>query len=125
VLLLADGCPEAYVAWSAIKRTLLLRDTANITAANRMTRPTRLRRLLGVRPEGVADLTRRDRRFTERQRQILRLLAADKLDKEIAAELGLSYRTIRSHVERMFRMCAVRGRAGLVAVWLGHVPFDE
>jgi len=75
--------------------------------------------------EGVGNLTPGRRRFTERQCQILRLLAADKLDKEIAAELGLSYRTIRSHVERMFRMCAVHGRAGLVAVWLGHVAADK
>ncbi len=59
-------------------------------------------------------------RFTVRQSEILCLLAADKLDKEIAAELGLSYRTVRSHLERMFRMCDVRSRAGLLAVWLSH-----
>jgi DNA-binding CsgD family transcriptional regulator len=57
-------------------------------------------------------------RTTPRQSQILDLAAADLSDKEIAASLGLSISTIRTHLERFYGANAVHGRTGAVALWL-------
>jgi DNA-binding CsgD family transcriptional regulator len=57
-------------------------------------------------------------RATPRQRQILNLAASDLSDKEIAARLGLSISTIRTHLERFYAANGVHSRTGAVGLWL-------
>jgi DNA-binding CsgD family transcriptional regulator len=46
------------------------------------------------------------------------LVATDHSDKEIAFALGISRRTVRTHLERFYRTHSVHSRAGAVARWL-------
>jgi DNA-binding CsgD family transcriptional regulator len=62
----------------------------------------------------------RAKAITGRQREILELLAAGLTDKQIAARLGISYRTVRSHIEALEEVLEVHSRAGLVGRWLGQ-----
>lgn len=39
-------------------------------------------------------------------------------DKQIALHLGVSYRTIRTHLERLFRDHGLHNRATALACWL-------
>ncbi|MGV8855759.1 MAG: LuxR C-terminal-related transcriptional regulator [Devosia sp.] len=53
--------------------------------------------------------------ITGRQRQILTLVAQGKTNAVIAAEIGLSRRTVEAHRLRMMRTAGVRNTAALVA----------
>lgn len=55
---------------------------------------------------------------TPRQAQILRLIAGGLSDKQIAARLGVSPRTVQTHLVRLFREHGVHTRAAAVAYWL-------
>jgi DNA-binding CsgD family transcriptional regulator len=55
---------------------------------------------------------------SQRQEQILRLVAAGLSDKEIAAHLKVSPHTVRSHLQRLYRERGFRNRAEAVAAWL-------
>jgi DNA-binding NarL/FixJ family response regulator len=57
-------------------------------------------------------------RYTFRERQILYLMAADRSDKQIALQLGISSHTLRSHVDRLFRRHCLHSRAAAVAAWI-------
>jgi GAF domain-containing protein len=54
-------------------------------------------------------------RLTRREREIVRLLAADRTGPEIAAALGLSVHTVRHHIERLKRRCGQRTLHGLTS----------
>jgi predicted ATPase/DNA-binding CsgD family transcriptional regulator len=56
-------------------------------------------------------------RLPRRQVDVLNLAAAGLTDKEIAARLGISLRTVRTYLERLYRRQGVRGRTQLVARW--------
>ncbi|MFI9154612.1 LuxR C-terminal-related transcriptional regulator [Streptomyces sp. NPDC053367] len=53
-----------------------------------------------------------------RQRQILSLIAEGCSDKEIARRLGVSARTVDSHLQRLYLRYQVHTRAAMVAKWL-------
>ena len=53
-----------------------------------------------------------------RQAEILNLVADGLSDKQIANQLGLSYGTVRTHLERFFTTSGVRDRAGAAALWV-------
>jgi DNA-binding CsgD family transcriptional regulator len=55
---------------------------------------------------------------TPRQAEILSLVARGMGDKEIAENLGVAPRTIRTHLERLFREYGLSSRSEAVAVWL-------
>ena len=57
-------------------------------------------------------------RLPARQREILRLASQGRSDKEIARTLGVSYYTVRTHLERLYQTHEVKGRTALVALWL-------
>jgi DNA-binding NarL/FixJ family response regulator len=59
--------------------------------------------------------------LTERERQVLDLLARGRIYKEIAAELGMSVATIRSHIFHTYQKLHVRTRAEAVRRW--RLPF--
>ena len=66
-------------------------------------------------------LSRRDaaaaHALTGRELEVSRLLARGKTNKEIAARLGISSRTVQTHVANIFDKLGVRNRAG-AATWL-------
>jgi DNA-binding NarL/FixJ family response regulator len=62
--------------------------------------------------------------ITERERQVLQLLAEGRSNKEIAARLELSPNTVKTHIARLFEKLRVtrRTEAILLARELGLVP---
>jgi LuxR family transcriptional regulator of csgAB operon len=63
---------------------------------------------------GVAQLNRRRlRAFTAREALILGLVERGMCDKEIAAVLGVSQRTVRFHLQNIFAKLGVHGRQGV------------
>lgn len=58
------------------------------------------------------------REVTPRQQQVLDALVRGATNKEIAARLGCSVKTIEFHLDRLFDKFGVRTRAGLVGVVL-------
>ena len=62
--------------------------------------------------------------ITEREREVLQLLASGRSNKEIAARLELSPNTVKTHVARLFEKLRVarRTEAILLARELGLVP---
>ena len=56
--------------------------------------------------------------FTARQNEIVALIASGLSDKQIAVCLGLSPRTVRTHLERLYRIHALHSRTAAVAKWL-------
>src|SRR5258705_1704557 len=68
----------------------------------------------------------RRQRFSPRESEIVRLIALGLEDKEIANRLGISRRTVRTHLERLFEDLDVHSRAAAVYLWLGSgVAGDE
>jgi DNA-binding CsgD family transcriptional regulator len=57
-------------------------------------------------------------RATPRQSQVLSLIAAGLSDKEIAARLGMSPRTVRTHLERILRQHGLSSRTEAATAWL-------
>lgn len=78
------------------------------------------------RPEAFAPNARAQSSLgiTEREQEVLQLLADGRSNKEIAARLGLSPNTVKSHVARLFEKLRVarRTQAILLARELGLVP---
>ena len=64
-------------------------------------------------PDGVSSLT-------PAERKVLRLVASDRTSKEIAAELGVSVRTIDSHRARITRKLGLSGAHSLVKFAFEH-----
>jgi DNA-binding NarL/FixJ family response regulator len=71
-------------------------------------------RLLSSRREGRA--ADRISELTSRELDVLRLVAAGKANKQIAAELGISERTARTHVSRILRKLRLTSRTQ-AALW--------
>ena len=65
--------------------------------------------------------------LTERETEVLRLLAVGKANKEIARELGVGEQTVKSHVSNILAKLGVQSRtqAALHAARIGLVPADQ
>ena len=59
---------------------------------------------------GISDKTNGQILVTERQKQVLNLLALGKSNKQIAQQLGVSESTIKRHVYNMYKIMAVNNR---------------
>jgi DNA-binding CsgD family transcriptional regulator len=55
--------------------------------------------------------------LTRRQAQILALAANGLSDKEIAKRLGVAFRTVRTHFEKLYRDRGIRNRSQAIALW--------
>lgn len=53
--------------------------------------------------------------LTGREREVLRAIAEGHANREVAAQLGISERTVQKHVENIFRKLEVRDRVGAVS----------
>jgi DNA-binding NarL/FixJ family response regulator len=69
-----------------------------------------------VSAEVLVPVRRKD--FSPRQSEILSLMAEGFSDKEIARKIGISYPTVRTHIDRVFRDYGLRNRTEAVATWL-------
>ena len=63
-------------------------------------------------------LERLRRSLSERYARVLDELLAGGSEKEIAAELGLSVRTVHKYVEHVYRVFSVSSRGELMALWI-------
>lgn len=61
-----------------------------------------------------------DTRLTPSQRRVLALLLTAAKEADIAATLKLSPGTVHQYAVELYRKLGVRGRAGLLSLWLGH-----
>jgi len=58
--------------------------------------------------------------LSERERQVLDGLAAGRLYKQIAQQMGVSIHTVRSYIRRIYEKLHVRSRTEAVAKYLGY-----
>jgi pimeloyl-ACP methyl ester carboxylesterase/DNA-binding CsgD family transcriptional regulator len=68
-----------------------------------------------ARPPGAAPSSTPVRPLTNRQLEVLRMVAAGESNGQIAARLGLSINTIERHVANLYRKIDARGRADATA----------
>ena len=61
--------------------------------------------------------------LTEREVEVLRLVAGGQTNKEIAGELVLSVRTVERHIGNIYKKIGARGRADAAAYTLTHGLF--
>ena len=64
-------------------------------------------------------------RLTPRELQVLRLISAGKLNKEIALELDISIKTVETHISHIFRKLRVHNRTEAAAWALQHGMTDD
>lgn len=61
-------------------------------------------------PEKIEELHKAAKTLTEREIEILNLIAAGKTNKEIADELFISYKTVKNHVYNLFSKLGIHTR---------------
>ncbi|HET7365999.1 MAG TPA: response regulator transcription factor [Burkholderiales bacterium] len=64
----------------------------------------------------LAEMQARYRALTEREREVFRLVVAGRLNKQIAAELGLSVVTVKVHRGQLMRKMAAKSIVDLVRI---------
>lgn len=77
------------------------------------------------RPDPLRGSTAPRTRLTDRERQVLALLARGATNREIAAELGVSGHTVKTHVRHVLEKLHVRNRAEAAAFAAGNRVGDE
>jgi DNA-binding NarL/FixJ family response regulator len=66
--------------------------------------------------------------LSEREHEVLAVVAQDKTDREIASELGIRERTVRAHVSRIILKLGVASRVGAAVAlveWKLRAEFDS
>ena len=64
------------------------------------------------------------RRLSPRERQILALVSEGLPDKAIAVSLGISTRTVRTHLERVYMAAGLHSRSAAAVFWLTRAQSD-
>lgn len=67
-----------------------------------------------------AEFTRRIARLSVQETRVIELLAEGRINKEIAAQLGLTEGTVRNYVSAIFTKLEVANRTEAVVLWLQH-----
>jgi DNA-binding NarL/FixJ family response regulator len=85
--------------------------------------PTVASRLVQAIADGAAPLPDDAQRLTRREREVLELIAGGRSNKRIALELGISEKTVKTHVGHLLAKLGVsdRTQAALLAVQQGLV----
>jgi NarL family two-component system response regulator LiaR len=86
--------------------------------------PTAAARLVQAIAENTKPVVVEPERLTRREREVLELIAAGRSNKRIALELGISEKTVKTHVGHLLAKLGVadRTQAALLAVRDGLVP---
>lgn len=81
----------------------------------------RLGELMGGRSDGTRSTpTSRDGTITDREREVLRLVASGHTNRSIAAELTISEKTVERHLANIFTKLDVSNRAAATAHAYDH-----
>jgi PAS domain S-box-containing protein len=144
-----DGQPKADAQWEQLMRTDELYGEGVITHANGthmdvsyaahattvgdrwlaliVTLSARFKpdgpELLGAREMGCP--TREESKLTNREREVVRLVALGWSTRPIAADLGLSFETVRTHVRNAMAKTGAHTRAQLVALVLADGLIED
>jgi len=81
---------------------------------------TLVEELAQLGPDSAAASTRDENGLTEREREIVRLVATGQKNREVGATLSISERTVKTHLTNIFQKLGVRDRVGLVMYALRH-----
>jgi len=133
VLILSAHGDDAYVknAMDAGAVGFLLKQSSShlvceaireVQKGNTFFSPTVARRLHqpeGQSPKRAVGLQSRNNRLTSREVEVLQLIAEGKANKEAAAELGISMKTIEKHREHLMRKLNIHDTAGLTRYAIG------
>jgi DNA-binding NarL/FixJ family response regulator len=89
--------------------------------------PTAAARLVRAIADGGDHAPREPERLTRREREVLELIARGRSNKRIALELGITEKTVKTHVGHLLAKLDVtdRTQAALLAVREGIVPGDR
>jgi DNA-binding NarL/FixJ family response regulator len=79
----------------------------------------RLHQLDGKSPDPAGRLRSRNPRLSSREVEVLQLIAEGKANKETAAELGISIKTVEKHREKVMNKLNVHDTAGLTRYAIG------
>jgi DNA-binding NarL/FixJ family response regulator len=133
VLTACDEMEEHVRAFKLGARGVVLKDSARNTLVQAIRSVCRGETWMDPRMRGVlvAELARsgddgdtlaidRDDGLTDRELEIVRLVAAGKKNKEVAEQLAISERTVRTNLTSVFQKLGVRDRIGLVMYALRH-----
>lgn len=133
VLTACDEMEEHVRAFKLGARGVVLKDSARNTLVQAIRSVCRGETWMDPRMRGVlvAELARsgeaseglcvdRDDGLTDRELEIVRLVAAGKKNKEVAEQLSISERTVRTNLTSVFQKLGVRDRIGLVMYALRH-----
>jgi DNA-binding NarL/FixJ family response regulator len=133
VLTACDEMEEHVRAFKLGARGVVLKDSARQTLVQAIRSVCRGETWMDPRMRGVlvAELARsgsegdgltidRDDGLTDRELEIVRLVAAGKKNKEVAEQLAISERTVRTNLTSVFQKLGVRDRIGLVMYALRH-----
>jgi DNA-binding NarL/FixJ family response regulator len=71
-------------------------------------------------PDAPGASGRDENGLTERELEIVRLVASGYKNKEVGATLTISERTVKTHLTNIFQKLGVRDRVGLVMYALRH-----
>jgi DNA-binding CsgD family transcriptional regulator len=63
-----------------------------------------------------------DERLSPRERSLGACLLGNQSEKQISQSLGLTFSTTRTYIKALYKKFGVKGRAGLMALWLGTPP---
>ena len=133
VLTACDEMEEHVRAFKLGARGVVLKDSARQTLVQAIRSVCRGETWMDPRMRGVlvAELARsgsdgdgltidRDDGLTDRELEIVRLVAGGKKNKDVAALLAISERTVRTNLTSVFQKLGVRDRIGLVMYALRH-----
>lgn len=73
-----------------------------------------------IREESIRSLEKKLAQLTDREKEVMRLILAGKLNKVIADELGIAMRTVEVHRSHIFEKMSVRSAVELSQI-LGHL----
>ena len=107
----ADGA-TVDVQWGATTEIVTGRRLVLVVALS-VTGPGR-----GLRQAGESKRERAP--LTDREREVVQMVALGRTGPEIAAELQISHHTVRTHIRNAMRRVGARSRAQLVAMALGE-----
>lgn len=101
-----------------VPRNQLVHAVRTIAAGDELLSPSVTRRLVEefVRRPRVTDDANALRGLTERERDVLKLVAEGKSNREIAEVLFLGEATVKTHLGSVFAKCALRDRAQAVVL---------
>jgi len=98
---------DVHLSWSAqwnVEHRLRIGVARNVTALRTLAEPSPLAQLQA--------------RLAPHESRVLQLLLTEAAEKQIAEQLGLATSTTHSYITSVYRKFGVRGRAGLMSLWL-------